>query len=346
MVFLGLTVAMALGFRELRGRTELSWFTAAYGVVIASAALFAGRGWLPAFLTEVVANLLVVTAAALILDGTRLFSGLSRARAIGRVAVALAALGLPWLAYVRPSEAARTILTNGLVAGRSRSRPGRPPATAPAASDCWRSSPRRPSRARARAFGVRAAFKATGAAGIDLRDGDVTAAITTLAGTLAAVIWTMTVLTSANRRLALEVARARDEVTHLMVHDLRSPMVSITGALDLLTASKELAPKDEALVQMARRNAARQNALIDSILDIWQLEQGAFPQRRTRVSVGTLVAEALRLAQPRAQARGLTLVSDVPGDLPEAWADQGLAERVLANLVGNAIKFSPESGAA
>ena len=72
---------------------------------------------------------------------------------------------------------------------------------------------------------------------------------------------------------------------------------------------------------MARRNAARLNALIDSILDIWQLEEGAYPDRRTSVAVGTLVADALRLAGPRAQARRLELVGDVPEDLPAAWVD-------------------------
>ena len=470
VVFLGLTVSMALGWSELRGRAGLDRFAAGYGVVVASAALLAGRGRIPDFLTTVVANVLLVAAAALILEGTRLFCGSPGAHAIGRVAVALSVVGFPWLTYVQPSFVHRTILANGLVglllgvaawiAARHRSRGERllDVITAAALGSC------------AAAFGSRAGLKAAGVGGIDIHDGDISAVIATLAGTLAAVIWTMTVLTSANRRLTLEVSRekdrqtllnrvlaisagsrdadeitaaaadairqtdgwssvtvalpgvdkdqgvvgrafatgltqrltdvdrgelavplrrngrmlgvlslesadaralgaeevrlaeslaeaislgldnawlerARDEVTHLMVHDLRTPMVSITGALDLLGGAAGLAAKDQVLLEMARRNAARQNALIDSILEIWQLEEGALPERRTSVAVETLVADALRLAEPRAQARRLELVGDVPGDLPAARVDPALIERVLANLVGNAVKFSPEGSA-
>jgi signal transduction histidine kinase len=500
VVFLGLTVSMALGWRELRGRAGLAQFAAGYGGVVASAALLALRGRVPDLLSSVLANVLLVAAAALILEGTRRFCGAPREHVIGRLAVALAVLAFPLLEYLRPNPAAlRTILSNTLVAAllavaawtaaRHRSRGERllDVITSVALACC------------AAAFGARAALKGAAASGIDLRDGDPSAAVAALAGTLAAVIWTMTVLTSANRRLTLEVSRekdrlmllnqvlvisarsrdadeitaaaadaialtngwvsvsvalpgedglfrfrgnatgpagarqglaqgvigrayasgmtqlvkdvgsdpdyvvyspevrselavplrrngrtlgvlnlesveaitlgaeeipfaeslaeaislglenarlerARDEVTHLMVHDLRSPMVSITGALDLLGDARGLGPKDQGLLQMARRNAARLNALIDSILDIWQLEEGAYPDRRTSVAVGTLVADALRLAGPRAQARRLELVAEVPEDLPAAWVDPALIERVLSNLVGNAIKFSPEGG--
>ena len=115
------------------------------------------------------------------------------------------------MAHLRPAEPVpRTVLSNGLVAvllavaawtaARHRSRGERllDVITSAALACC------------AAAFGARAALKAAGVGGIDLRDGDLSAAVATLAGTFAAVIWTMTVLTSANRRLTREVSREKD----------------------------------------------------------------------------------------------------------------------------------------
>ena len=201
---------MALGWRELRGRAGLAQFATGYGVVVASAALFALRGRIPDVLATRPrerppghrrradprghASLLRRSQGA----RDRAPRGGSRR---GRLSVA----------HLRPAEpAARTILSNGLVAvllavaawtaARHRSRGERllDVITSVALACC------------AAAFGARAVLKGAAAAGIDLRDGDLSAAVATLAGTLAAVIWTMTVLTSANRRLTLEVSREKD----------------------------------------------------------------------------------------------------------------------------------------
>jgi signal transduction histidine kinase len=145
--------------------------------------------------------------------------------------------------------------------------------------------------------------------------------------------------------LGLENARlsqAREDLTHTMVHDLRSPMVAITGSLTLLARSERLTTEDRKLLDMAQRNSRRQAALIEAILELGRLEDGATPLRPSRLLVGALAFEVLRLAAPLAQTRSIELVDDVPRDLPEAWADPDLLARVLENLVGNAIKFSPQ----
>ena len=93
---------------------------------------------------------------------------------------------------------------------------------------------------------------------------------------------------------------------------------------------------------MAERNTERLSSLVTAILDVNRLEEGAMRLRPTRFDVRGLVVEVLRLAGPRAEARGIELVEAVPDGLPEVEADRSLIVRVLDNLVGNAIKFSEE----
>ena len=135
--------------------------------------------------------------------------------------------------------------------------------------------------------------------------------------------------------------RAREELTRTLVHDLRNPVVSIMGSLELLRDAPGLSALDRKLVETAERNAKRQDGLIQEILDLSKLEEGALPVRSTPTSLGVLIAEVLRLSAPRAAAKGIELQTEVPDDLPAAFVDRDLIARVLENLVGNAIKFSP-----
>jgi signal transduction histidine kinase len=68
------------------------------------------------------------------------------------------------------------------------------------------------------------------------------------------------------------------------------------------------------------------------------------PLKHARVSLGALVVDVLRSQAPLIAEKDLRLESDLPPELPPAWADVGLIGRVLQNLVGNAVKFTPSGG--
>ncbi|MBK9968605.1 MAG: GAF domain-containing protein [Holophagales bacterium] len=140
------------------------------------------------------------------------------------------------------------------------------------------------------------------------------------------------------------LSRSRDEMTRMMVHDLRGPIAGVMGALELLAGAPTMDEGNRRLLDAAERNTRRQLKLVEGILELARLEEGVLPVLKEEVPLAVLVEEVLRTTMPAARARGLELVSEVPETLPRVLADQGLVARILENLLGNAVKFS-QSGA-
>ncbi len=142
------------------------------------------------------------------------------------------------------------------------------------------------------------------------------------------------------------LARMRNDLVHTMVHDLRNPLTGISTALKLLDAklAGKLTPAQHRLMEIANGAAERMIDLVAGILDVSQLESGQVPVRPQTLSLGELVDETIGLEAPIALANRLKLRSSVSGDLPLVWADVDLIRRVLQNLVGNAVKFTPPGG--
>ncbi len=142
------------------------------------------------------------------------------------------------------------------------------------------------------------------------------------------------------------LARMREDVVHMMVHDLRNPLTSIYGALKLLLGRKAYALTDEVrqILEIADRNAQRMLDLINAILDLSRLESGQMPLHQEPLVLADVVDNVVQLQLPAAEDKDIRLETHLPDDLPPVWADAGLLERVLQNLVGNAIKFTPSGG--
>ncbi|MCZ7667905.1 MAG: hypothetical protein M5U34_12265 [Chloroflexi bacterium] len=79
--------------------------------------------------------------------------------------------------------------------------------------------------------------------------------------------------------------------------------------------------------------------LINNILDVNRFENSKIPIRPTPVSLPKLIDRVLKSQSPRATLQNVTLMRKLPVDLPPAWADETLLERVLQNLVENSLNF-------
>ena len=124
-------------------------------------------------------------------------------------------------------------------------------------------------------------------------------------------------------------------------HDLRSPLTAIVAAADALASDEiDLEPADRAgLVAAISSEAARLDRVVANLLDVSRLEAGALETHPELWSVDELVGRALDSVHSGADR----VVLELPADAPPVLVDAAQVERVLANLVENALRFSPRT---
>ena len=140
--------------------------------------------------------------------------------------------------------------------------------------------------------------------------------------------------------------RLREDMTHTMVHDLRNPLTGIVAALNMVLDGfmGDLRPEQRQVLSIAQSSSDRMMQLVNAILDVNRLESGRMPVNLAAVTVSDLLREILLAQTTIAREKNLQLDSDLPSGLPPVQADVALMERVLQNLIGNAVKFTPEGG--
>src|SRR5262249_24448527 len=136
----------------------------------------------------------------------------------------------------------------------------------------------------------------------------------------------------------------KQDLLNMVTHDLRSPLTSVRGALNLLSAGAFGEQSDEAKARLgtADRNIDRVIGLINDLLDIEKMKARMLEMNRAPIDMQDVFFKTSDAVSDFAEQRDVDL--KFPADTCSVNADSERLVQVMVNLVGNAIKFSPPKG--
>jgi signal transduction histidine kinase len=138
--------------------------------------------------------------------------------------------------------------------------------------------------------------------------------------------------------------RTREEVLAIVSHDLRNALNAMSGAVGLAQEPGLSEERRDAQLALALRSAKGMARLISDLLDAARMEAGKLSVEQRSEPVADLMAQAEAGHRLEAERRGVILVVSPPAEPAHVHADGGRITQVLGNLIGNALKFTPEGG--
>ncbi len=141
-----------------------------------------------------------------------------------------------------------------------------------------------------------------------------------------------------------ELERMREDLTDMMVHDLRSPLTAVLSGIEMvreLIFGEDSDPLALQAMEIADRSCENMLSLVNTLLDISRLESGKMPLDRAPAPFAPLVRSAVTRLSPLAADRGVIVHTELPPDLPMVEIDNEKISRVLINFLDNALKFTP-----
>jgi signal transduction histidine kinase len=155
----------------------------------------------------------------------------------------------------------------------------------------------------------------------------------------------------AAHQLAQQAVRSREAVLSMVSHDLRNPLnaAQLSGQVLARVADSEALPEaDRRAAKRATnsllRSTERMRLLLADLLDLARIDTGGVSVDAEPNDIGDIIREAIDLQLPLAEQRGLQLRPRVAEGLPRVLCDRSRVLQILANLIGNAIKFTPSGG--
>jgi PAS domain S-box-containing protein len=142
-----------------------------------------------------------------------------------------------------------------------------------------------------------------------------------------------------------EIDQMKADFVSSVSHELRTPMTSIKGFASTLLRNPNLEPERRTrFLSIVSEEAERLLSLIEQMLLISRMDAGPLSLELTHVDLSGMIKRVTDAQEPEAKRKHIDVKTDVPEGLPAPRADQEKIHIVLSNLVGNALKFTPEGG--
>jgi signal transduction histidine kinase len=136
---------------------------------------------------------------------------------------------------------------------------------------------------------------------------------------------------------------AQNAAVQMVAHDLRTPLSAIKSYAELATQSGEMNPKQAQFLERIRLAVQTMNGLVRDLLDIAWIDSGGLPETRL-LNIGHLAQMTVDSLEERSRSQSVSVDVRIAPDLPPIVGDGQRLERVLSNLIGNAIKYTPSGG--
>ena len=143
-----------------------------------------------------------------------------------------------------------------------------------------------------------------------------------------------------------EIEQMKSEFVSLVSHELRTPLTSIIGFISLILDGKTGAinQKQHESLSRAHRQSKRLAVLINDLLDISRIESGRIEMKQEQVQIDWIAKRRIEELRPQADEKSIALILETPPNVPIMIADADRIGQIFINLIGNAIKFTPDNG--
>lgn len=144
--------------------------------------------------------------------------------------------------------------------------------------------------------------------------------------------------------LLQEADRRKDEFLAILAHELRNPLAPLRTGLEILKRAGTDPAVNENIREMMERSLAQAVRLVDDLLDISRINSGKLQLRTARIELGEIVKTAVDLSRPSIEEKRHSFSAELPAESLALDGDLARLAQVIANLLNNAAKYSPEGG--